>query len=206
MTDEPVFNPLEKTNLGKSVVDALLDRPELPLTQISRFSGAGIYAIYYHGDFPHYAPLSERYHAGLPIPIYTGKGVPKGSRKGSNLSPASQTNPLSGRLNEHKESIEQTANLDVSHFTYRYLLVDDIWIPLGESLVIQKFRPLWNVVVEGFGNHDPGRGRYGGMRPLWDELHPGRPWALRCMPPRLSASALLQLVASHMSNLGPAHH
>lgn len=52
-------------------------------------------------------------------------------------------------------------------------------IPLGESLLIERFQPLWNVVVDGFGNHDPGSGRYSGQRPLWDMVHPGRPWAER---------------------------
>jgi hypothetical protein len=37
-------------------------------------------------------------------------------------------------------------------------------------------------VLDGFGNHDPGSGRYGGQRPLWDILHPGRAWAERCAP------------------------
>ncbi len=55
-----------------------------------------------------------------------------------------------------------------------------IWIPLGESLLIARFRPIWNVVLDGFGNHDPGKGRYNGARPLWDVLHPGRGWAKRC--------------------------
>lgn len=39
------------------------------------------------------------------------------------------------------------------------------------------FRPLWNVVVAGFGNHDPGKGRRGQEKSVWDTLHPGRSWA-----------------------------
>ena len=63
---------------------------------------------------------------------------------------------------------------------YRFLVVDDIWIPLGESLLIAKFAPIWNKLIDGFGNHDPGKGRYEGARPKWDTLHPGRGWADKC--------------------------
>jgi len=57
------------------------------------------------------------------------------------------------------------------------LVVDDIWIPLGESLLIEKTRPLWNIVLDGFGNHDPGSGRYNQQQSAWDIIHPGRKWA-----------------------------
>ncbi len=39
--------------------------------------GAGIYAIYYVGDFPSYAPVAERNHDGrFEAPIYVGKAIP----------------------------------------------------------------------------------------------------------------------------------
>lgn len=38
------------------------------------------------------------------------------------------------------------------------------------------------MIIGRFGNHDPGKGRYKGMRPKWDVLHPGRAWADRCEP------------------------
>jgi hypothetical protein len=58
----------------------------------------------------------------------------------------------------------------------RFLVVGDIFIGLGEQLLIQQFRPLWNRHVAGFGLHDPGAGRHGSKRSEWDELHPGRSW------------------------------
>lgn len=33
-------------------------------------------------------------------------------------------------------------------------------------------------VLDGFGIHDPGKGRHRGKRSLWDTLHPGRKFAL----------------------------
>ncbi|MBL0381275.1 MAG: Eco29kI family restriction endonuclease [Desulfofustis sp. PB-SRB1] len=53
------------------------------------------------------------------------------------------------RLKEHTESIKQASNLDIRSFQCRYLVVDDIWIPLGEALLIAKFSPIWNKVVDG---------------------------------------------------------
>ena len=35
-------------------------------------------------------------------------------------------------------------------------------------------------MIDGYGNHDPGKGRYNQARSRWDVLHPGRAWALKC--------------------------
>jgi hypothetical protein len=55
--------------------------------------------------------------------------------------------------------------------------VDDIWIPLGENVLIEAFKPIWNLVVDGFGNKDPGRRRASQYCSPWDVLHPGRVFA-----------------------------
>lgn len=204
MGSENVFNPLDKKNLGKSVVEALLESDALPLAEVSAPRGAGIYAIYYRGEHPLYHRLSELNRLGSHYPIYVGKAVPKGGRKGAVTLESRESNALRTRLTDHKESIEATGTLDINDFSFRSLVVDDIWIPLGESLVIQKFQPLWNIVVEGFGNHDPGKGRYQGRRPLWDELHPGRTWATRCKPPKLTAPEIIASVETYMAGLPSA--
>jgi len=80
-------------------------------------------------------------------------------------------------LSEHAGSIDETRNLDLVDFKCRFLIVDDIWIPLGEALLIETFRPVWNLLVDGFGHHDQGKARRGQMKSSWDTLHPGRPWA-----------------------------
>ncbi len=87
---------------------------------------------------------------------------------------------LADRLREHSRSIEEVGSLDVGDFACRFLVVDDIWIPLGESLLIGKFSPVWNTTLDGFGNHDPGKGRYKQQRSCWDVVHPGRKWAEKC--------------------------
>jgi hypothetical protein len=50
---------------------------------------------------------------------------------------------------------------------------------LAERFLVEQYRPLWNVTIDGFGNHDPGAGRLAMKRPRWDILHPGRPWAAK---------------------------
>lgn len=184
MTDP--YNPLDKINLGKSVAEALLARPAEALADLAPFEGAGIYVLYYRGDFPAYRALAEANAADARWPIYIGKAIPSGGRKGASLAASARGTSLYKRLDDHRGSIldveRASGSLKIADFQLRYLIVDDIWIPLGESLLIAKFKPIWNVVLDGFGNHDPGRGRYNGLRPLWDHLHRGRDWADRCMP------------------------
>lgn len=176
---EPPFNPLDKKNLGISVADALLARPRSPLPPGDKFIGAGVYAIYYEGTFAPYKVLGARNRAndGKDVPIYVGKAVPAGARKGGFGLDVNPGAVLYNRLEEHSESIKATQNLKLSDFFCRYLAVDDIWIPLGENLLIEMFSPIWNRVIDGFGNHDPGKGRHQGKIPAWDVIHPGRQWA-----------------------------
>nr|WP_240905310.1 Eco29kI family restriction endonuclease [Pseudomonas aeruginosa] len=165
--------------MGASVAEALLTKEVHPLGDLPVFEGAGIYAIYYTGDFASYAQVSRLNVDGkFMLPIYVGKAVPPGARMGASLELAAGK-VLHKRLKEHAESIKAAENLDINDFHCRFLVVDDIWIPLGESLIIARFTPVWNSLIDGFGNHNPGKGRHAGMRPRWDVLHPAREWALR---------------------------
>lgn len=182
MSETAPYNPLDKRNLGISVAEALLGRKPKALGELTPFDGAGIYALYYRGPFPAYSRLAALNAGDDPqAPIYVGKAIPEGGRKGVGGAADTKTRALYRRLKEHAESVRAaTSTLRLADFVCRYLPVDDIWIPLGESLLISKFSPVWNVLIDGFGNHDPGRGRYKGLRPRWDVLHPGRAWALKC--------------------------
>jgi len=95
------------------------------------------------------------------------------------------------------KSIEQAENLNLTDFSCRHLTVDDIWIPLGESLLIEMFRPLWNMAVDGFGNHDPGGRRAAQNISPWDVLHPGRPWALKLSSGK-TKEAILAGIEQHL--------
>lgn len=167
------YNPLQRINLARSVEITLMQQPAHPLPLAERFNGAGLYALYYMGDFAPYRPISA---AECKVPIYVGKADPAGSRKGL-IDLSAQVGPaLYKRVADHAKSIEWAHNIWIEDFSVRYLVVEDTFIGMGEALLIQQFRPLWNRHVEGFGIHDPGGGRYGSERSEWDELHPGRPW------------------------------
>ncbi|MBF0163417.1 MAG: Eco29kI family restriction endonuclease [Magnetococcales bacterium] len=195
---ETPYNPLDKINLGANVAEALLSREAIPLADLTEFSGAGIYVLYYMGSFPAYALLAEENRKSrCAWPIYIGKAIPSGSRKGGVLTPE-PSNALLARLREHAKSIETADNLFLADFHCRHLVVDDIWIPLGEALLIAWFSPVWNALVDGFGNHDPGRGRHQGMRPRWDVLHPGRAWAEKCRDRPESAEQIMIDVESYL--------
>lgn len=82
MSDKP-YNPLEKKNLAANVSKALLLRPVVPLPPAEQFGGAGIYAIYYTGNHPIYDTIAQANRNDMfKLPIYVGKAVPAGSRKG----------------------------------------------------------------------------------------------------------------------------
>jgi hypothetical protein len=173
------FNPLDKRNLGISIANAIVEQEVCPLSELHAFIGAGIYAIYYNGNFARYKNITLRNKERFIQPIYAGKAIPEGARKGGLGSNVPIGDNLYKRLVEHRKSIEAANNLNIKDFYCRFLPVDDIWIPLGESLLIEKTKPLWNIIVDGFGNHDPGSGRYNQQMSSWDTIHPGRNWAAR---------------------------
>lgn len=192
MADQLPYNPLDKRNLGSSVVDALLQESPEPIAELGEFQGAGIYAIYYIGDLELYSELSKRNRSEIYAwPIYVGKAIPEGTRKGATTAGEYKGKALSKRLNEHTKSLEQATNLTSSDFQCRYLKVDDIWIPLAESVLIEKLMPPWNCVLDGFGNHTPGKGRFNQQRSFWDVVHPGRNWAEKCAPNAKSQEDIL---------------
>lgn len=201
MSSDIPFNPLDKRNLGQSVAEALLNQP-VQMLPPDPFEGAGVYAIYYTGNYSAYKPIAiknrnDRFEA----PIYVGKAVPKGARKGGLGWDAPAGKVLFNRLLEHAKSIQEATNLKSEDFRSRYLVTDDIWIPLGESLVIEMFKPLWNQQIDGFGNHDPGSGRYNQQRSPWDVLHPGRSWAMKCRDNAKTEASLLQSIAEFLESL-----
>jgi Eco29kI restriction endonuclease len=194
MSDIP-FNPLDKLNLAKSLAEAMLKRPVSPLPPDEKFNGAGIYAIYYLGSFPPYKRLSDQNkRQNFSAPIYVGKAVPPGARKGGFGLGVDPRNALLKRLKEHANSIEEAKNLDIKDFSCRYLVCDDIWIPLGEALLIERFQPPWNILIEGFGIHTPGKGRKKQVKSRWDTLHPGRSLAKGLPMNPMSEGKIMQLI------------
>ena len=195
---EPMpFNPLDKKNLGDSVAEALLNTIIHPLPP-EPFIGAGIYAIYYIGSFEPYKLIAESNIDGKFLkPIYVGKAVPAGARKGGFGLGAEPGMVLQRRLAEHAESVKQATNLCIDDFRCRFLTVDDIWIPLAESVLIEMFSPVWNKLIDGFGNHDPGAGRVNQQKSQCDTLHPGRPWANKLKNNILSCDRIICSISEY---------
>lgn len=204
-------------HLAESVGNALLSSRPTRADLLRPFQGAGVYAVYYTGTEAPYEALgaaNKRLPIGdVGVPIYVGKAVPPGGRKGINVATTSRA--LTGRLIDHRNSIAYAANLDVGEFYFRWLVVEPIWIPLGESILIQKFSPVWNVVLDGFGNHAPGSGRGEGVLSLWDTLHPGRRstprgqtepvfWADKYRPNPTPKNDIMNLVRDHLDATLPS--
>jgi hypothetical protein len=192
------YNPLEKANLAASIVRAILDSPVHRLSNTAHLTGAGVYVIYYVGKFKSYSPLAKANRGGhFSKPIYIGKAIPKGGRKGGlTEGSAAKGTKLRTRLNEHLASVSEASNLDPADFYFKSLVVDDIWIPLGENILIDQYKPVWNCVVDGFGNKDPGKRRAAQHGSPWDVLHPGRKFAVKLgSNPRLAKEIIADLKA-----------
>jgi len=196
------YNPLDKLNLGNSVAQALLKQTPRPLSDTDDIQGAGVYAIYYVGAFPAYRPVAAANRGnGFIQSIYVGKTIPKGGRKGGITTDAAKGTALRDRLRQHAASIEQARNLELDDFHYRFLVVDDIWIPLGENMLIKNFKPIWNMIIDGFGNKDPGRRRATQYKSSWDVLHPGRAFADKLADSDLTPEAVVRRVEEYFAGV-----
>lgn len=137
------------------------------------FAGAGLYALYYRGALPLYAPLVADGRA----PIYVGKAEAGNSRLGE--EPDYDADKLWERIVKHSGSIREVESSNErpirrDDFRVRYLPLDDAWIVLGERALLREYRPvLWSSIMDGFGSNPPGTGRSNG-RSVWDTVHPGR--------------------------------
>lgn len=144
------------------------------------FSGTGVYALYYIGGYELYSQIAALNREICVQPIYVGKAVPKGWRTVRMANAEDST--LCHRLREHSNSIRQGANLHIEDFRCRFMILKGMesnLISTAEAELIRRYTPLWNTVVDGFGNHDPGSGRYNQAKSEWDVLHSGRAWAER---------------------------
>ena len=163
-------------------------QPLLSLADEIDAEGPGIYCLVYDGDHEAYSSIN-----GTKLPIYSGKAVPPGSRTGEDGDISAPV--LRYRIRQHRRSIEQATNLDVADFRYRALPIVPTWITLAERFLIRHYRPVWNTCIDGFGEDDPGSGRYSGERSWWDTLHPGRNWAEMLQSIKTEDEVLVRVLA-----------
>lgn len=195
------FDPADPDTAGRLVAAALLAQPRTHLDLISRSYGAGVYAIYYNGDHPVYAPIS-----GTETPIYVGKADPA---LATAKTPREQGQRLYGRLADHRKMIRTVetyaaahgaANpLNIAHFECRRLVTATNAQMFAERHLINLFKPVWNSetrICWGISKHGDTEARSNDRSP-WDVLHPGRKWA---MLPKLRNSREPQQIIDSIAN------
>ena len=192
--------------LVKDAVRFFNGTPVHTLPPPETFLGTGVYALYYIGQNPLYRKYTELNRLAYIYPIYVGKAVPKGWRQSRiSGSTQNQSRELHNRLREHSRSITVGAELLLEEFMCRFVIFEDEasdMIGTIEAALIKLNRPLWNVAIDGFGNHDPGRGRYEQAKSDWDVIHSGRPWAERCNGKHQEKSVIVANIENYFKNMG----
>jgi len=168
---EAFFDPTNPEITAGIVSLALIAQDRQSLEHLTKFYGAGIYALYYTGNSVVYSAIS-----GSETPIYIGKASPKGNPK----TFKEQGPKLFSRLNEHKRNIEKVSGIMIADFEYRYLAVQSGFESAAEDRLISTFKPIWNKetnLLFGIGKHgDSAKTRQNNKSPF-DTVHPGRKWA-----------------------------
>lgn len=166
---DEVFTLTDPQTVGEVVVHKLLHRDKVQFTDVHRFYGSGVYALYYEGDLPVYEAISR-----TECPIYVGSAGPDLPTADT---PRDQGVRLFGRLSEHfKKSLSKSTDLTPDQFRCRYLVVQSGLEKAAEDFLIRLFHPVWNKeskICSGFGKHgDRARSE---LSP-WDILHGDRGW------------------------------
>lgn len=196
--DNHIFRSSQFQQVIQNAVDFLLSTPVQPLPPSETFTGAGLYLLYYTGNFPPYSAIAQANSHNLSTPIYAGKAVPSGWRQAR--TPSKKIATLYRRLSEHGTSIKAAQNLKLTDFSCRFVILTDdksSLIPTVEAALIRRYQPLWNSVIDGFGNHDPGINRYGQLLAEWDTLHPGRSWERKWQGQRPNRDQLIEKIQDY---------
>lgn len=180
------FDPSDPKTVGRMVSLALLAQPMKPLGAVRPAYGSGVYAIYYTGDHPLYARISN-----TETPIYVGKADPS---NGDASTSREQGPRLTGRLIEHAATIataeryalehglsDGLAPIRVADFKCRRLVCATNAQLVAERHLIRMFWPVWNSDTKacwGMSKHGDAASTRRNKRSPWDVVHPGRPWAL----------------------------
>jgi len=192
--------------LVKDAVRFFNGTPVHTLPPPESFLGTGVYALYYTGRNPLYKRYAELNRLSYGYPIYVGKAVPKGWRQARSSDNAlNQSRELINRLREHSRSITLGAGLSLEDFMCRFVIFEDVgsdMISTIEAALIKLNIPLWNTAVDGFGNHDPGSGRYEQAKSDWDVIHEGRAWAKKCNGAHAERNAIVSKIRLQLNRLG----
>jgi hypothetical protein len=203
---EHVYKNDDFAELVKDAVRFFNGTPVHALPPPETFFGTGVYALYYTGRNALYQRYAELNRLSYNYPIYVGKAVPKGWRQARTSDNAqNQSRELVGRLREHGRNIALGAGLSLDDFTCRFVIFEEEgsdMISTIEAALIKLNKPLWNTTVDGFGNHDPGRGRYEQAKSDWDVIHRGRAWAEKCNGVHAEKNTIVSEIRLHLKSLG----
>lgn len=190
-----IFDPADPTTAGRIVALTLISQPTHPLASIPNFYGAGVYALYYSGDFEPYRQLS-----GVDHPIYVGKADPAASGAKDAVA---QGTKLSLRLGEHAKSIGKAhSTLRLDDFKCRFLIVQSGFQKSAEDYLIRFFKPIWNSETKicfGLGKHGDSSETRDNKRSPWDTMHPGRAWADKSTKDQKTFTQIVSLIADHLT-------
>ena len=204
--NEHVYKNDAFAELVKDAIRFFNGTPVHTLPPPNSLLGTGVYALYYTGQNPLYQRYAELNRLSYDYPIYIGKAVPRGWRQArASDNPLNQSRELIGRLREHSRSIILGAELLLEDFMCRFVIFEEEgsdMISTIEAALIKLNRPLWNTAVDGFGNHDPGSGRYEQAKSDWDVIHEGRAWANKCNGAHTEKSVIISKTLLHLNSLG----
>lgn len=166
------------TNLANEFIDFYIRQDCYKLGELEQLKSKiqphiGVYALYYCGKNLLYTCISQANCTHCCLPIYIGKAMAGGRRRGR----SSSSQNLYSRLREHKNSILQGSGIEIDEFSFKVAAMEFDLVSWGEGILIRHYQPVWNQIIDGFGNHDPGKGRYQQRRSVWDITHPGREWS-----------------------------
>jgi Eco29kI restriction endonuclease len=203
--NEHVYRNNAFTELIKDAIRFFNGTPVHTLPPPTSFLGTGVYAMYYTGQIPLYKRYAELNRLSYNYPIYIGKAVPKGWRQARfSDDTQNQSRELISRLREHSRSISLGSELSLEDFMCRFVIFEaegSDMISTIEAALIKLNKPLWNMIVDGFGNHDPGSGRYEQARSDWDVIHEGRLWANKCNGIHAEKSVIIANILQHLNGL-----
>lgn len=205
--EEHVYQNNAFSEILKDAVRFFHGTPVFPLPPPEKFTGAGVYAIYCLSRSGLYSKFgNEVNRTSYSTPIYVGKAVPQGWRQSRILDKAlsAKGTPLFSRLSQHAKSIDEGKGISTNDFSCRFVIFEGealSMVAAVEAAIIAEHNPLWNSVIDGFGNHDPGANRTTGRTTQWDCLHPGRSWAKRMTGNSPEAKDLQRRIKDYMVGL-----
>lgn len=186
-----VFDPSDARLFGRLAAIALVAQDRIALNEVSPVYGSGIYAIYYIGDNPEYAPITR-----TETPIYIGKTQPPAGA----VRTVEQGVVLTTRLGDHRRSITNAKSLDLNDFECRYLVIASGWEAAAERELMRLFHPVWNEKygpLHGIGKHGDSAETRANRRSPWDTLYPGRGFAAKTSADQKPAKVILTEVSAH---------